>query len=91
MTEDDKKESNNEVTVERDDNMLKVTMGFSSLVASPLQRNQFIVVHTAGHFKNEKSGGIEQRTQAIHSALKSPSKSVEQSGLPDLASSVYSH
>ena len=35
MTEDDKKESNNEVTVERDDNMLKVTMGFSLLVASP--------------------------------------------------------
>jgi len=35
MTEDDKKESNNEVTVERDDNMLKVTVGFSLLVASP--------------------------------------------------------
>ena len=65
------------------------------------------MVHTAGHFKNEKSGGIEQRTQAIHSALKSPSKSVEQSGFAslslisiqplilagkgDLALSVYSH
>ena len=35
MSEDDKKDSNNEVTVERDDNMLKVTMGFSLLVASP--------------------------------------------------------
>ena len=65
--------------------------GFLITCCLPLQRNQFIVVHTAGHFKNEKSGGIEQRTQAIHSALKSPSKSVEQSGLPDLASSVYSH
>ena len=75
--------------------------GFLIACCVPLQRNQFIVVHSVGHFKNEKSGNI-----AVHSALKF-SKSVEQSGSArlslirikplilagkgDLASSIYSH